>query len=528
MRASLPALLNDCKRPRPKDKNKRNLSGENVVCIGNHSTPVKNTSFEGGGNGIGLSHSHRLRWNRQKKSGFLSRSRKIDDQHWLNMAIEGNLELTPPSAFGSLQSQFLSLGAIMPSAQDCAERLREQAYRTLLPQIRDLEKELQNVSNSLSTGIHQIGQRLEALSHVELPTTELVLNEILGDVTRETDSKAGALVLFAHSLHQKDTQEEILTLLLDAAHRHFPRTALYAVRGNRFVGWSSRGFSEAAARDISSGSFLRSDCPKFDEILAGGSPVTAPDFAEDEPLQFLKEEMRGACRLVPLTVLDRPVALLVAGGLDSPQVGIDALSLLAEFTVLRLENIALKILYELTAARREAGFPQEEPAAMPAITPAFSPAAAPETASSFDLDSYAKPVRSAETAAFQEESSSSQSFEQAGTEALLPEPEPPKIRETRPLPEEEKLHSDARRFARLLVSEIKLYNDHHVVEGRENQDLYLRLKRDIDRSREMYEKRVSTNVSRKIDYFHDEIIRILGDNDPSTLGSDYPGPRVES
>ena len=79
-----------------------------------------------------------------------------------------------------------------------------------------------------------------------------------------------------------------------------------------------------------------------------------------------------------------------------------------------------------------------------------------------------------------------------------------------------------------LVSEIKLYNEHHVVEGRENQDLYLRLKRDIDRSREMYEKRVSPNVSRKIDYFHDEIIRILGDNDPSTLGSDYPGPRVES
>ena len=90
------------------------------------------------------------------------------------------------------------------------------------------------------------------------------------------------------------------------------------------------------------------------------------------------------------------------------------------------------------------------------------------------------------------------------------------------------LHADAKRFARLLVSEIKLYNEHHVVEGRSNRDLYLRLKRDIDRSREMYEKRISPIVSRKIDYFHDEIIRILGDNDPSTLGSDYPGPRVES
>jgi hypothetical protein len=112
--------------------------------------------------------------------------------------------------------------------------------------------------------------------------------------------------------------------------------------------------------------------------------------------------------------------------------------------------------------------------------------------------------------------------------APLPEPPRTEPQEVRPIPEEEKLHAEAKRFARLLVSEIKLYNEKHVIEGRSNRDLYLRLKRDIDRSREMYEKRVSPIVSRKIDYFHDEIIRILGDNDPSTLGSDYPGPRVES
>jgi hypothetical protein len=94
--------------------------------------------------------------------------------------------------------------------------------------------------------------------------------------------------------------------------------------------------------------------------------------------------------------------------------------------------------------------------------------------------------------------------------------------------EEEKIHAAAKRFARLLVSEIKLYNENKVVEGRKNQDIYLRLKKDIDRSREMYEKRVPPIVARKIDYFHDEIIRILGDNDISTLGGDYPGPRIES
>jgi hypothetical protein len=114
-------------------------------------------------------------------------------------------------------------------------------------------------------------------------------------------------------------------------------------------------------------------------------------------------------------------------------------------------------------------------------------------------------------------------------ELAVPESVRPAIlREVQPLTEEEKLHADAKRFARLLASEIKLYNEQRVLEGRANRDLYVRLKRDIDRSRDMYQKRVSPLVSLKVDYFHDEVIRILGDNDPSTLGSEYPGPRVES
>src|SRR5262249_46591031 len=47
---------------------------------------------------------------------------------------------------------------------------------------------------------------------------------------------------------------------------------------------------------------------------------------------------------------------------------------------------------------------------------------------------------------------------------------------------------EARRFARLLVSEIKLYNERAVLEGREGGNLYQRLKEDIDRSRQMYDE----------------------------------------
>jgi hypothetical protein len=92
--------------------------------------------------------------------------------------------------------------------------------------------------------------------------------------------------------------------------------------------------------------------------------------------------------------------------------------------------------------------------------------------------------------------------------------------------EERKLHNDARRFARLLVSEIKLYNEQKVLEGRSSGDLYERLREAIDRSREMYDKRVQPPVAERFDYFHYEVVHTLGEGEESTLGNNYPGANV--
>lgn len=92
--------------------------------------------------------------------------------------------------------------------------------------------------------------------------------------------------------------------------------------------------------------------------------------------------------------------------------------------------------------------------------------------------------------------------------------------------DERRLHNDARRFARLLVSEIKLYNEQKVKEGRESSDLYERLKEAIDRSREMYDKRVQPPVAAKFDYFHYELVNALAEGDDNKLGSGYPGSAV--
>jgi hypothetical protein len=94
--------------------------------------------------------------------------------------------------------------------------------------------------------------------------------------------------------------------------------------------------------------------------------------------------------------------------------------------------------------------------------------------------------------------------------------------------EERRLHNDARRFARLLVSEIKLYNEPKVQEGRSKGDLYERLRDDIDRSRQMYDKRVAPPVAARHDYFHQELVNTLAEGDVNKLGMSYPGAALSA
>ncbi len=77
---------------------------------------------------------------------------------------------------------------------------------------------------------------------------------------------------------------------------------------------------------------------------------------------------------------------------------------------------------------------------------------------------------------------------------------------------------EARRFAKLLVSEIKLYNEKAVLEGRQHGDLYPRLKEDIDRSRQMYDERIPEDVRSSSNFFYEELVRILAEGRAESLG----------
>ena len=61
-------------------------------------------------------------------------------------------------------------------------------------------------------------------------------------------------------------------------------------------------------------------------------------------------------------------------------------------------------------------------------------------------------------------------------------------------------------------------------EGREHFDIYHRLRKELDLGREAYTHRVPGFVLASHDYFHEELVRILGENDLSRMGRTYPGP----
>lgn len=83
---------------------------------------------------------------------------------------------------------------------------------------------------------------------------------------------------------------------------------------------------------------------------------------------------------------------------------------------------------------------------------------------------------------------------------------------------DEALREEARRLARLLVSEIKLYNEDRLEEGRREGSIYKRLKEDIDRSRKMYHERIDPRLEDADTFFYQELVDRLAGGNADLLG----------
>ena len=61
--------------------------------------------------------------------------------------------------------------------------------------------------------------------------------------------------------------------------------------------------------------------------------------------------------------------------------------------------------------------------------------------------------------------------------------------------------------------------------GREQRDLYLLLKSEIEQARETYRKQFMT-IPSMVDYLHLALVQTPAEGDEVKLGAEYPGPLV--
>lgn len=87
------------------------------------------------------------------------------------------------------------------------------------------------------------------------------------------------------------------------------------------------------------------------------------------------------------------------------------------------------------------------------------------------------------------------------------------------------LHRRAQRFARVTVAQMELNRPEACRAGREQGNLYIFLRGEIDKARETYRKQFMT-IPSMVDYLHLELVETAGGGDEGNLGVDYPGGLV--
>lgn len=90
-------------------------------------------------------------------------------------------------------------------------------------------------------------------------------------------------------------------------------------------------------------------------------------------------------------------------------------------------------------------------------------------------------------------------------------------------PEEQELHRRAFRVAKVSMQDIRMLRPEDVRLGRQNKDLCVRLRDDIEKAHKEYDRRFGAIQSHPVDYFYDWLVEILAGGDPQALG-EYPYP----
>jgi hypothetical protein len=376
------------------------------------------------------------------------------------------------------------------------------------------------------TGVEQIVERVVSQvldSHVPQLREELVrrvleqLPQGTGEAVTAGSGEGGSanLLKAIAAIQSGTTQREILRTLLDNTVRYSGRGALFVVKAGAATGWQGRGFDKDGddtikdfALNVSTGvpeQALRSRMP-----FSGATRDIDPEFvakfgapADDHVL------------VLPLLLKEKVAALVYAdaGADGSGRLDAAAVELLVLATSAWLEVASLRKQAHKEESTDAAGEKTE-------ITPPSAPAHSDPFAAHppKHIAPEPEPVQPP-PAVVEQPAAVAQTEPVVAAAAAAPAPATDAFANLSP--EDADVHRKAHRFARLLVDEIKLYNQVKVSEGRKNRDLYDRLKEDIEKSRITYQKRYGNTAAGGADYFGQELVRSLAEDDTSIMGANF-------
>ena len=406
------------------------------------------------------------------------------------------------------QARYTAVQEVETGYQTRLEQAVHQTREETAAQLRqEYEVQLQDVRTQLEAAQASDSGLVQGLS---LAGAGVAMNGIGSGVPSYTPLRAAI-----EEIDAQRQQADVLSTLVRHAAQYAPRAVFFVIKSGNAIGWKAFGFTNGLTDETVRALNLSLQAnPLLNDATTTLQTATVQDAATGVLGNFDSSVAQAIA--LPLVIRGKAAAVLYAdsGSGESPM-NLDALESLMHVTSMAIELLPVR--------RNQPAAPAAAPPT-PATTPSVpqpesvqarpfaykpEPDEVPAVSNSFGTPA---PTVAAEV--------------KAEVKEVAPSGVPSSNVATLQSDEEVRAHNDARRFARLLVSEIKLYNEQKVVEGRRLHDLYERLKEDIDRSRQMYEKRVSTSVAAKFDYFYDELLHTLGEGDPGKLGSGCPGPTV--
>ena len=315
----------------------------------------------------------------------------------------------------------------------------------------------QTKSNAAAEAEEIVIARLAAADAISDRKTIEAVDRIRADSQQLELARAARLAEAIRHLDEARGLSEVLERLTVCAGSEVDRAAVLLVKGERLVGWRLAGFGPDAPSAKSIDLTLE-QAGIAGEVVATGLPMSRSADATDGPglPPFAGSAAHRHAMALPLRVGGDVVAVLYA---DAPRVDVPSSDARWPAMLDVLVRHASRVLEAMTV-QQAAGL------------------------------SLPRPIP-------------------RGAHGMLPGPV-------------EKVSSDgediARRYARLLLSEIRMYHEPAVDAGRQSRDLMSRLHDEIERARRIYEAHVPPDVSARGEYFDQELVRTLADGDRTLLG----------